>query len=93
MDTIRSTADLTEGAVYELPTGERVVAGRETAGAGWFLRGLVTGRRYAIVPDASLRLISADDAQGHAQRIETAGGALGSVTGFTVADVRPVADD
>jgi hypothetical protein len=92
MGLIHSTADLQEGAWYELPSGERVRARRLRPDAQvWFLETAEVERSYAIDPTDRLRLVFYTDAAGVRQRATELAG-YGNPTDFTIQDLRPVAD-
>jgi hypothetical protein len=69
MGSILSTADLREGAWYELTGGERVRAVRlRPAAQVWFLETAGLERSYAVDPMDRLRLVFYTDAVGVRQR-------------------------
>ena len=87
----RSPDELVQGALYELPTGERVRAERSPGGLVWFLATVDSQRSYVIDPAGALRVVLVTDAAGVQQPVPGEDG-QGSITDFLMGDLRRVAD-
>ena len=81
--------DLREGALYELPNGDRVRTARMAGGMMWFLTAFEVKRSYALDPAGAVRLILYVDAAGVRRRVFGNDG-YGNVTDFIVGDLRSV---
>jgi hypothetical protein len=92
MGLIRSTADLVQGAIYELPDGRPVVAAASSGTVVCALLNPPAGRVYGIDPAERVRQVYRVATAGVWCRVVSEDG-YGALTGFTVQDLRPVADD
>jgi hypothetical protein len=80
---------LINGALYDLPSGERVRAERSPGGLVWFLAAVDTTRSYVVDHDGALRVILVTDAAGVQQPVPGEDG-RGRITDFLVDDLRRV---